>query len=298
MTGLQLSGSFGEIPHVEYEETHQGSGLVYISNRRLPDDKVWVRHVHFRFPNEAHFGTVFDIGGEEVFFRRVYVTRWIVPHDDTSCTFYGWRFFRDRPSGWGPHARRYQLDRFRRSGRTSRLRVQAAHAGGLGSPGGSAPHRHTRPGAPCQHRRRRDPAEATAATGGAEGNAVCVAARIRGRLAGERLAAHQSPLHLCAGYGADRFQESRIGKRTGDAWAMRAAGSTDVLYQADELDDGARREFVVEKTSRAEPGAETAREGEDHGASGRQGWRSSPAEDWVSEKRRPRNSRRRGRPSW
>lgn len=95
MTGLQLSKSFSEIPHVEYEETHNHSGLVYISKRRLPNDKIWVRHVHFRFPNEAHFGTLFDIGDKDLFFRRVYVTRWIVPHDDKSCTFYGWRFFSD-----------------------------------------------------------------------------------------------------------------------------------------------------------------------------------------------------------
>ena len=93
MTGLQLSQAFGELPHVEYDETHNGGGIVYISKRRLPNDKVWVRHVHHRFPNEAHFGTLFDIGGEEVLFQRVYVTRWIVPHDDTSCSFYGWRFF-------------------------------------------------------------------------------------------------------------------------------------------------------------------------------------------------------------
>ena len=93
MTGLQLSRAFGEIPHVEYDETQNGGGIVYISKRRMPEDKVWVRHVDFRFPNEAHFGTLFDIGRHEVFFQRVYVTRWIVPHDDTSCTFYGWRFF-------------------------------------------------------------------------------------------------------------------------------------------------------------------------------------------------------------
>ena len=100
MTGLQLSQAFGELPHVEYDATHNGGGIVYISKRRLPSDKVWVRHVHHRFPNEAHFGTLFDIGDEEVYFQRVYVTRWIVPNDDVSCTFYGWRFFhKDLPGG-------------------------------------------------------------------------------------------------------------------------------------------------------------------------------------------------------
>ena len=104
MTGLQLSKSFGEIPHMEYEETHNGGGLVYISKRRLPNDKIWVRHVHFRFPNEAHFGTLFDISDKDLFFQRVYVTRWIVPHDDESCTFFGWRFIHDDLPG-GDRAR-------------------------------------------------------------------------------------------------------------------------------------------------------------------------------------------------
>ena len=99
MTGLQLSQAFAELPHVEYDETSNGGGIVYISKRRLKNDKLWVRHVHLMFPNEAHFGTVFDVGGEENFFQRAYVTRWIVPNDDVSCTIYGWRFFNENLPG-------------------------------------------------------------------------------------------------------------------------------------------------------------------------------------------------------
>lgn len=103
MTGTQLADAFGELPRVEYQETTGGGGVFYISMRRLLDDRIWVRHVHTIFPNEGHFGTLFEEGGEEeYYFRRAYVSRWIVPHDDESCTIFGWRFFGDGLPGGDP----------------------------------------------------------------------------------------------------------------------------------------------------------------------------------------------------
>jgi hypothetical protein len=103
MSGTQLAAAFGELPCVEYQETAGGGGAFYISKRRLGDDRIWVRHVHTIFPNEGHFGTVFEEGdGEPYYFRRVYVSRWIVPQDDESCTIFGWRFFGDDLPGGDP----------------------------------------------------------------------------------------------------------------------------------------------------------------------------------------------------
>ena len=93
-TGTQLTPAFGEIPHVEYQETGNGNGMMYISKRRMNDEMIWVRHVHCIFPNEAHVGTVFDKDySVEDHFRHVFISRWIVPYDDTSCAMIGWRFF-------------------------------------------------------------------------------------------------------------------------------------------------------------------------------------------------------------
>jgi nitrite reductase/ring-hydroxylating ferredoxin subunit len=96
MTGIQLVEAFAELPHVDYQETGNGSGIMYISKRRLGQDRMWVRHIQCLFPNEAHVGTLFEDGGEEVFFRRVYEARWNVPIDDENSLLIGWRFF-------GPH---------------------------------------------------------------------------------------------------------------------------------------------------------------------------------------------------
>ena len=246
VTGLQLSSSFGEIPHVEYEETHQGSGLVYISNRRLPDDKVWVRHVHFRFPNEAHFGTVFDIGGEEVFFRRVYVTRWIVPHDDTSCTFYGWRFFRDDLPG----------------GDRTRVGINSIDFGGQAE-------------RPDYESKQRTPGDWEAQAGQrpiaihalehrASTDAGVTLLRQLLRRAVRRETPSAWPPESAVGSRASGLRRTNPrytyaqdtvltvpgeADREADRQCLGDAGRrvTDVLYQADELDESARREFVVER---------------------------------------------------
>lgn len=89
-----LPTAWSALPVMDYRETESGAGMIYIATRRL-DDNVWVRINHFHASTNIEIGTLFSDGSKETYFQRVSLNRWVVPHDDESCTIFAWRHFND-----------------------------------------------------------------------------------------------------------------------------------------------------------------------------------------------------------
>lgn len=89
-----LPAAWSELPVMDYRETGSGAGMIYIASRRI-DDNVWVRINHFHASTNIDIPAVFSDGRTQVYFQRVSLNRWVVPHDDESCTIFAWRHFND-----------------------------------------------------------------------------------------------------------------------------------------------------------------------------------------------------------
>ena len=72
-----------------------GNGMISISTRRL-GDKVWVRINHCPAPNYIHSGTFWESAKDVSYHKRLALTRWMVPIDDTHTWAFGWRYFNDQ----------------------------------------------------------------------------------------------------------------------------------------------------------------------------------------------------------
>jgi tert-butyl alcohol monooxygenase / tert-amyl alcohol desaturase len=90
--------SFIEVPRIDYQIVGDGTGVIYSCKRRL-GDYMWVRQLHTFLPNESHVGTVYHDGSSQLYFQRALWSRWIVPRDDTSAIYLGWRHFGEEYPG-------------------------------------------------------------------------------------------------------------------------------------------------------------------------------------------------------
>lgn len=102
MSGQQLSGSFAGIPELEFYETEGGSGMLFVTSRRV-GERIWVRTNHALLPNFLQIGPIFPRTNMSTYFARVGNTRWCVPIDNSQCELFGWRHFSDLvdPEGQG-----------------------------------------------------------------------------------------------------------------------------------------------------------------------------------------------------
>jgi phenylpropionate dioxygenase-like ring-hydroxylating dioxygenase large terminal subunit len=88
-----LSAAFTKLPIMEYVEVRDGTGMVFIANRRVSDKRVWVRINDLIVPNVTQHAYLYEDGAERRLFHRVHMSRWYVPVDDTHSIIYGWRMF-------------------------------------------------------------------------------------------------------------------------------------------------------------------------------------------------------------
>tara|TARA_Y100001934_G_scaffold272518_2_gene360929 strand:- start:1219 stop:2592 length:1374 start_codon:yes stop_codon:yes gene_type:complete len=102
MSGQQLSESFAGMPELEFYETEGGSGMLFVTSRRV-DERIWVRTNHALLPNFLQIGPIFPRTNMSTYFARVGNTRWCVPIDNNQCVLMGWRHFSDLvdPEGQG-----------------------------------------------------------------------------------------------------------------------------------------------------------------------------------------------------
>ena len=98
----QLSPRMDVMPEIEYRETDQGHGCLYVTSRRV-DDMVWVRCIHALLPGFFQAGALFEQGDVEKFYTGSALTRWTVPVDDEHCMIFGYRHFSKAldPHGFG-----------------------------------------------------------------------------------------------------------------------------------------------------------------------------------------------------
>ena len=90
-----LSAAFAKLPIMEYAEVRDGTGVVFIANRRVSDSRVWIRINDLIVPNISQHAYLFEDGTARRLFHRVHMSRWYVPVDDTHSIIYGWRMFGD-----------------------------------------------------------------------------------------------------------------------------------------------------------------------------------------------------------
>jgi hypothetical protein len=80
---------------MDYMEVRDGTGMVFIANRRVNERRVWVRINDLIVPNISQHAYLFEDGSERRLFHRVHMSRWYVPVDDTHSIIFGWRMFGD-----------------------------------------------------------------------------------------------------------------------------------------------------------------------------------------------------------
>lgn len=90
VSGVQFSPSFSALPEIDFMETP--IGLLAIATRRC-ENNLWIRASDVILPNAAQFGTGFVDGTKEKFALCAWLTRWIVPIDDTHSYAIGLRHF-------------------------------------------------------------------------------------------------------------------------------------------------------------------------------------------------------------
>lgn len=86
VSGPQFAKEFGELPHMEWQET--GIGLIYIAARRL-GDYVWVRINDTIFPATHQPPPEVEFTATEQVFTRPLMTIWRVPVDNTNTMSIG-----------------------------------------------------------------------------------------------------------------------------------------------------------------------------------------------------------------
>ena len=90
VSGVQFSPAFAALPVLDFIETP--IGLLSIATRRWGEN-LWIRASDVILPNAAQFGTAFVDGSKEKFALCAWLTRWIVPIDNTHCWAIGFRHF-------------------------------------------------------------------------------------------------------------------------------------------------------------------------------------------------------------
>ncbi len=88
---LSLSQAFCKMPVMDFMSVRDGTTTVFIANRRIDDEKVWIRINDLIVPNVSQHAYLFEDGSERRLFHRVHMSRWYVPVDDTHSIIYGWR---------------------------------------------------------------------------------------------------------------------------------------------------------------------------------------------------------------
>ncbi len=93
--GAQLNASFGLMPTLEWFETGDGRGMIFVAGRRV-EDRIWIRINDLVLPNITQHAYLFEDGMESKYFcHHLNMTRWSVPVDDTNTKLFGWRYFND-----------------------------------------------------------------------------------------------------------------------------------------------------------------------------------------------------------
>lgn len=97
---IQFSEAFYALPQIDFFETP--IGLLSVATRRW-NENLWIRASDVILPNAAQFGTGFVDGARQKFALCAWLTRWIVPIDDTSAYAIGLRHFNEviDPDGQG-----------------------------------------------------------------------------------------------------------------------------------------------------------------------------------------------------
>ena len=80
VTGSQFTDEFGVIPELEYRDTP--AGMMYIGTRRVGDN-IWSRSTESIFPNLQQVAPIWEDGKNVHEFDGPFMSRWIVPVDDT-----------------------------------------------------------------------------------------------------------------------------------------------------------------------------------------------------------------------
>jgi nitrite reductase/ring-hydroxylating ferredoxin subunit len=96
----QFSPGFAELPALSVVETPHG---LVIATTRCAAGRIWMRSADVLLPNAAQYPPAFETGEAERLVRGAWVTRWIVPLDDTHSWVIGVRHFNRRidPHGQG-----------------------------------------------------------------------------------------------------------------------------------------------------------------------------------------------------
>lgn len=100
MSGAQFGEAWGEMQVVDYRKTPLG--MINVQTRRW-GDLLWNRTTETILPNGNQTGAIWEQVEGEKYFRRVAITRWMVPVDDTTTMTIGWRIFNTQldPAGEG-----------------------------------------------------------------------------------------------------------------------------------------------------------------------------------------------------
>jgi hypothetical protein len=86
MTGAQFGEAWSEMQVIDYRATP--IGMINVQTRRW-GDLAWNRTTEIILPNGNQTGAIWEQVEGEKFFRRVAITRWMVPVDDTTTRTIG-----------------------------------------------------------------------------------------------------------------------------------------------------------------------------------------------------------------
>ena len=90
MSGVQFGAASGAEQVIDYKETPLG--MINIQTRRW-GEHIWNRTTDSILPNANQTGAIWEEAESEKTFRRVSMTRWMVPIDNTTTVTMGWRYF-------------------------------------------------------------------------------------------------------------------------------------------------------------------------------------------------------------
>lgn len=88
-----LGGGFGELPVVDWHQTHGNNGMIFTAGRRLSDESVWIRISEMAFPNWCQNAAIVAAAPQR--HSGPAMSRWQVPVDDEHSIAFGWRHFND-----------------------------------------------------------------------------------------------------------------------------------------------------------------------------------------------------------
>jgi phenylpropionate dioxygenase-like ring-hydroxylating dioxygenase large terminal subunit len=88
VSGAVFTNEFGVLPELDFVETP--IGMIYVATRRVGDN-VWARMVEAVLPNLQQVAPIWEDGRQEHSFSGPFMSRWIVPVDDTNTMFIEFR---------------------------------------------------------------------------------------------------------------------------------------------------------------------------------------------------------------